>query len=78
MPVYRASEAEKRLEGQMFRAWVSFAWDGKPEIPGIEWPECTRGMEHILIFDKKCEVRTNFDHELIQCHKDSGAWEVPR
>lgn len=78
VPVYRASEAEKRLEEQMFRAWVSFARDGKPEIPGIEWPECTRGMEHILIFDKKCEVRTNFDHELIQCHKDSGAWEVPR
>lgn len=59
-----------KLERQMFGAWVNFAKYGNPNMPELPlWPACEEDDEAIMIFDKKCEVRHNFDHELIALHK---------
>ena len=58
------------LEKQMCDAWLNFARDGKPSSEDLpEWPACTAGDEATMIFDKKCEVRHNYDHELVALHK---------
>lgn len=77
LPVCRDSEDAKILEARILSACTSFAWNGKPQIPGIAWPECTSGKEHVMIFDRKCEVRTNFDHELIRYHKENTLSILP-
>ena len=58
------------LEKQMCDAWLNFARDGKPSSEDLpEWPACTADDEATMIFDKKCEVRHNYDHELVALHK---------
>lgn len=69
LPVCQDSQEVKRLEDQLSYACVSFARDGEPKIQGIEWKECTKDSEHVLIFDRECELRTNFDHELLRYRK---------
>ena len=62
-----------RLEKQMCDAWLNFARTGKPssdELP--DWPACTPDDEATMIFDKTCEVRHNYDHELIALHKKAA------
>lgn len=77
IPVCRDSDDAKHLEEQIFTACMRFARTGKPEIPGIEWPECTPEKEHVMILDRTCEVRTNFDHELIRFHLENAVQNVP-
>lgn len=58
-----------QLESRMSGAWISFARYGNPNIPALpEWPPCEEGDEAVMIFDKSCEVRHNFDHELVALH----------
>ncbi len=55
-----------KLEEQMFNAWVQFARTGNPNHPGLpQWPACTPDDEAVMIFDKTCEVKHNFDAELV-------------
>lgn len=70
IPVCNESENMEQLQEQIFSAWIHFARTGRPQIADIVWPECRKDEENILILDKKCEVRTNFDHALIKYHKD--------
>lgn len=77
LPICQDSEDVKPLEERIFAACTAFARNGKPEIPGIEWPECTPGKEHVMIFDRTCEVRTNFDYELVQYHKENTKSILP-
>ena len=59
-----------KLEDQISGAWISFAYKGNPNYPGLpDWPPCRPGDEVTMIFDKYCEVKHNFDHELISVHK---------
>lgn len=58
-----------QLEEQMMGAWVNFARYGNPNLPLLpDWPACTEGDEVTMIFDEKCEIRHNYDHELIKLH----------
>ena len=61
------------LEKQMCDAWLNFARTGKPSSDALpEWPACTPDDEATMIFDKTCEVRHNYDHELIALHKKAA------
>ena len=61
------------LEEKMAGAWVNFAKTGNPNYGTLpEWPACTDGDEATMIFDEKCEVRHNFDHELVALHEKSS------
>jgi para-nitrobenzyl esterase len=58
------------LEKRMCDAWLNFARNGKPSSDALpEWPACAPGDEATMIFDKECEVRHNYDHELVALHK---------
>ena len=49
---------------------MSFAKNGDPnhdELP--TWEASKPGDEATMIFDRTCEVRHNFDNELIDLHK---------
>jgi para-nitrobenzyl esterase len=67
------------LEKRMCDAWLNFARTGKPSSEDLpEWPACTADDEAVMIFDKECEVRHNYDHELIALHKKaSPPWGAP-
>lgn len=55
------------LEDRMAAAWVNFAKYGAPSCPSLpEWPACTEDDIATMIFDRKCEVRHNFDDVLYQ------------
>lgn len=67
------------LEKRMCDAWINFARTGKPSSEDLpEWPTCVPGDEAVMIFDKDCEVRHNYDHELVALHKKaSPPWGAP-
>lgn len=70
VPICNVPGVSDRLEDQMFRAWMSFARNGNPCHPALpEWLPCTPKDEPTMIFDNACEVRHNFDHELIALHE---------
>ena len=61
------------LEKQMCDAWLNFARTGKPSSDALpECPACTPDDEATMVFDKTCEVRHNYDHELIALHKKAA------
>lgn len=67
----KASEAggkeAQELADRMSGAWINFARYGNPNTDVLpEWPVFTRENGATMIFDKQCEVRTNFDYELLQ------------
>ncbi|MCC8103657.1 MAG: carboxylesterase family protein [Clostridiales bacterium] len=67
VPVCNVPGVSDRLEEQVFGAWVSFACYGNPGTVSLPaWPACAPGDEATMIFDRVCEVRHNFDHELIE------------
>ncbi len=54
------------IEERICGAWVNFARCGNPNVGSLPaWPPCQPGEENTMILDKDCEVRVNFDHELI-------------
>ena len=56
----------------MFEAIMQFARTGNPNHKGIpEWKACTNKDEEIMIFDRKCEAKTNHDHKLLDLHLES-------
>jgi len=55
------------LEAQMFGVVRVFAYTGDPNHEDIpEWPKMKPGDEHTMVFDRVCEVRCNFDGELME------------
>ena len=57
----------EKLEAQMFGAFMNFVRSGAPkqeELP--EWPPVTKEQEPTMIFDRNCEVRSNFDDRLLE------------
>ena len=55
------------LEKQIFEAAMQFARTGNPNHDGLpQWQPVTPEEEPTMIFDRKCEVRHNFDDELLK------------
>ncbi len=77
VPVCNEPGVTEKLEANVFGAYVSFARTGNPGHAGLPaWPACRPGEENVMIFDKECRVRTNFDKELISLHeKASPSWQ---
>lgn len=77
VPACNDSEEAAVLEKQMSFAWAQFARTGTPELccaagesdAPLIWPACEEGAENVMIFDKKCQVKVNYDHALIALHE---------
>lgn len=69
VPVCNDSKEAKQLEKQMSSAWIHFARTGNPGTESLPWPECLKGEEKVLIFDKSCQIKINYDHKLIALHE---------
>ena len=55
------------LSGKMHRAWINFARSGDPnsrEVP--KWERYQADSYKTMVFDKKCELRSDYDRELIE------------
>ncbi len=73
VPVCNIPGVSDKMEAQMFGAWTAFAKTGNPNCDLLpEWPACEPGKEATMIFNRECDVRFNFDHELIDL-----AWQRP-
>ena len=73
VPVANIPEVSDRLETQMFEAFMRFARTGNPNGEGIpQWTEATAKEQATMIFDRTCEVRQNFDDELIDLYVASS------
>lgn len=69
VPICCIPGVSDELENRISEAWVRFARCGNPGHPGLpEWPACKPGNEATMVFDRTCEVRHNFDNELIALH----------
>jgi Carboxylesterase type B len=69
VPICNIPGISDKLEDQVFASWINFARYGNPGHPGLpKWPECEPGDEAVMIFDKTCELKHNFDNELIDLH----------
>lgn len=54
----------RALAGKVSDAWINFARTGNPNHAGLpKWPAYAAGQGATMIFDKKCEVRNDPDHE---------------
>ena len=54
------------LSQKMHQAWINFATNGDPnggDVP--EWTPYTKDHKGTMIFDRKCEMKDNFDRELV-------------
>lgn len=56
----------ERLQDQMAGAWVSFAYSGNPNHPGLpKWEPYSNG--HVtMVFDRECQGREDLDTELLR------------
>jgi para-nitrobenzyl esterase len=69
VPVCNIPGVSEKLEEQVFNAWISFASSGNPGHAGLpSWPACKPGDEATMIFDRNCELKHNYDNELIKLH----------
>lgn len=70
VPICNRPGISELLEEQMAASWVQFAKSGNPNHSLIpKWEKSDVNHENIMIFDEKCEVRANYDHELVRLHK---------
>ncbi len=71
IPVCNEPGITEKLQEQVFGAWIAFARNGDPSHPGLpDWPACKPGEENVMVFDRECSLRPNFDKELIRFHKE--------
>ncbi len=69
VPICDIPGVSDKLENQVFGAWINFARHGNPNHPGLPtWPACEPGDEATMVFDRKCELKHNYDNELIELH----------
>lgn len=60
-------DVSEELQDQIFGAFMSFVKTGNPNCDKLpRWPEVTPEQEPTMIFDRKCEVRMNFDDALYE------------
>lgn len=71
IPICRTPGVMEKLQDAVFGAWISFAKEGKPYVPGIDWKRCGKDEEQVLVFDETCSLRKNFDHELVRLHAEA-------
>ncbi len=56
----------ERLENQIFNAFIQFAKTGNPNHEQLpNWKEVTTDEEPTMIFDRVCEVKINYDDDLL-------------
>lgn len=54
------------LADKMSQAWINFARSGNPAAANLPpWPAYTKENGTLMIFDNKCEVKSNYDKELL-------------
>lgn len=71
--LYNVAGETDRLEEQICGAFVHFARYGTPGVASLpDWPPCAEGDEATMIWDTTCEVRHNFDDELLDALVESG------
>lgn len=71
IPISNRGAASEKLEKQMSDAWISFAKEGKPSSDLLPtWEPCKPGDEPTMIFSDTCEVKHNYDHELIRTYDE--------
>jgi len=69
-PVFNEPGVTDLLEERMFSAWIAFARNGNPGCPALpDWPACTPDQEPVMVFDRECTLRENFDRDLIALHQ---------
>ncbi len=73
VPVCNEPGVTDKLQENVFGAYIAFARNGDPSHPGLpDWPACLPNEEHVMVFDKECSLRTNFDRELIALHEKTA------
>lgn len=73
-PLFNVPGETDRLEEKICGAFVNFARYGTPQICSLPaWPACAPGDEGVMVLDKNCEVKHNFDAALIDALTESGA-----
>ena len=66
VPIYNTPGVTEVLQERVFSAWMNFARYGNPGNAALPaWPACEAGVENTMILDTDCEVRVNYDHELV-------------
>lgn len=66
VPICNTPGVTELLQERVFGAVMSFARYGDPSCASLPaWPKCEPGKEHTMLLDTKCEIRTNYDHELV-------------
>ena len=71
VPVANIEGVSEVLQDNIFKAIMSFARTGNPNHDGIpKWNPCTPTDEPTMIFDSTCEVRHNFDDEVLRLLKE--------
>lgn len=69
VPVCNEPGVTEELQEAICDAWINFAKTGNPENPHLPgWPTCKEGDEAVMIFDRTCQVRHNFDRALMELH----------
>ena len=72
MPSANVEGVSDKLQEQVFASVMSFAKTGDPNNDKIpHWDTSKEGDEATLVFDKECECRHNYDHELIKLGKEA-------
>lgn len=65
--VCQIPEIGKRLESQMFKAFMAFVKTGEPKSDKLlVWEVVTAEKEPTMIFDRECELRNYFDDKLYE------------
>jgi para-nitrobenzyl esterase len=72
-PICNIPGVSDKLEDQMCSAWINFARFGNPNHPALpNWTACKPGDAVTMIFDNTCEVKHNYDYELMDLHKKAA------
>lgn len=58
------------LAGRVSDAWINFARKGDPNHPRLpKWPAFSRESKPTMVFDTRCELKTNFDDAQVSAAK---------
>lgn len=60
----------QRLSDKMSKAWVNFAYTGKPEVEGLEWSPYTQENGTTMYFNESCSILHDHDRELMTIMQD--------
>lgn len=55
----------RALADKMSAAWVRFAYTGKPEVEGFEWPRYSAPDYTLMYFGDECGLRKDFDRGIM-------------